>query len=332
MKKLLTILLVSLSLTTHAQFKWPDIQTVGTAATLKETYQTLPKVSESPYQFHARIILEGRFIDFYKNGNEPFEGRILNYYQQEESTVYYYRSVMLPANTCLKITEQYLTAGIPIFLTDTANYIWNQIAFDYGGGTIQSNWNGFYKQQTYSCPWLQSNRTPYLDSVTNLFDTLDEIPFFEESRQTLFDSLPGGKNYTYDGFMTTYKFTKREAKQWAKFKPRRDYFATIADSVHLYLLGQIRSRQIKPTEDFGYNSYFANYSKSGRLKKVRLSKEDHYGMFEDGLFFWREERRQARKGKRFIKKNMGPIRLKKFSLKYPITLEYSIIGDLLSVY
>lgn len=74
-----------------------------------------------------------------------------------------------------------------------------------------------------------------IKKIRNLQDRIDITLHLSESYTAFDKKLEKGKWYTNEFYQSMYKLSDKESENWNKYKPRRDYLASVKDTVDSYI-------------------------------------------------------------------------------------------------
>lgn len=302
-------------------------------------YFKLPVVQHSEYLSHFRISLTGQTIDFFSKDNERFEGLLTNtiieykpvkmdWGESEEAIRYIFQKVRLDTMLSTRVAKQILQSGLDQIPTDSLIPSWNKWFLHCGDIELQFRLNKNYTEQSFSCPWSQSDTTDFAKIIVANYELLQKELDLESYYKRFTFKLGSGKTYSKDGYMMMYTLTNKESKAWRKSKPQRDYLKSIKDTLDNYIEMKLEQQDVQLPAIDCFEDYYLQFSKFGKLTKIKLS-EGEKPSISDGLGFYFEDKREIRKCKRLIRQMFRQIDLSHFNLKYTFTrtLSFDLEGE-----
>ena len=298
----------------------------ATTQQIDSFYFNLIPLQQINYPLHIRISISGQIIDLYSLDNLSYNGFLINqtteYQTKKSSSIsqeyqYFFEKKSLDSVRVKNVIHHIITSGLLEFPTDTLISNWNFMICDCSSIRFQSTINNQYSNQEYYCPWSQNGSMREKKIILEVYDLLKK-EFYLDSLYKIFTSkLSGGREYSKDGHIMMYKWTKEESENWEKNRPRRDYLDSIQDTIINYLKIETEKQKIELKEIDCVEDYYMIFDKSGKFKKVenhtKYKLRDGYSISE--LI---EAKQEVKKCKKKMKEIFSQINLSSMDLKYDI--------------
>ncbi len=308
---------------------------------INQYYFSLDSLNSSSWEYHLRFEKSGQIVDLYSQDGIEFKGQILNHIQEEiigekkgdnrDSTSYNYLYLIeeIQDDLASKTGQLLINENTYTIPTDSLIENWNfdslhctSLQFDY---KIKTK----YYSKAYACLKNQKDSVDFVIDIKNIESKLITTLKIGESHRNFLDSLPKGKYYLIDGWISMYTMTNEEKQFWKMDKPRRDYLKSIKDSLDNFIEIEL-NKQEKIIKDIDcFEDYRLIFNEKGKLVKVKVA-QYYKPKLSDGFAYYIEDSREIRKCKKIIKKVFREINLSSFNLKYKVnrTLSFDLNGEI----
>jgi len=273
-------------------------------------FNILP-IEESDDLLHIRILFPQQIIDLKKDKNNNYEGFILNRITQynyskkernELKTSYvFFKKEKIHKEKTIELIDQLISSNQINLPSDSLIENWNnnylhcyKIQFQYKNLTK-------IKRQKYNCPLNQNEENEEIKTIANNIRLIKNELKLDSIYSIFENSLPLGKNYSYDGYRTFYRFSKKEQKAWEKYKPYRQFLKLKKDTIDNYLKSLIQNTNLKSEKINCFETYHLNFTKKRKLKKISIAYFDkpkwkNYSSLKDYL----SDKKEIKKCKKTI--------------------------------
>lgn len=297
-------------------------------------YFNLPKLATSKYKYYFRYKNVGQIVDVYGNDTLNFNGKLLNKIIELKNVTqnglnqgvpvnYIYEIIDINTKEASEIGQAILSKQIYRVPTDTLLKNWKSNFFDCSGIDFKCKVGDSLFKAHFGCPAGQDiSSDNYIKRIRDLKAMTDTLLKLSEKYAAFTLKLENGKSYTNEFYsvMVIPKNTSRQKKRWEKFKPQRDYQASVKDTIDNYIREKLYDVYFTDSIDCSDNYYYLDFSKKGKLKGITTS-----GSFWEHLFD-----KQYHQCRRKIKRLFKDISLKQFNLKYGFSREISFHYDTFS--
>lgn len=300
----------------------------------------IKSLNQSTDSINFRIITSKQIIDLRKTNNGEFLGFVLsrttqyNYQKKDKNKlknkVEFFQSVPIKPSKVEEIIDKLIASKQYDFPTDSLITSWKNNFLHCNTVNFQIKTNDKLKRQKYDCIRGQDLSNPIVSSILEndrlVRDDLDLNILYS----TFTDHLPKGNSYTNDGYGMMYIFTEKENEAWIKSKPIRDYLASKKDTIDNYLKIKLKQVNIKNEKFNCFQNYNLEFSKKGKLKKLKVAKFDRPTLKKSyNLKEYFEDKMEIRKCKRVIRKIFKDNDWTFLDLKYSITrsLDFDLNGN-----
>lgn len=304
---------------------------------LDSFYFNLQPIQTTKYKTHIRISLTGQSLDFYSSDNEKYLGRLTNYiteyisvkdkdsdYDQSKEHQYVFEQIDLEQALVDNVVKKLLKSKQPEIPTDTLIASWQHFFLHCNGLAFQFNLNGKYTKQIFHCPWGQKDTVEYKQVVLDNYQTLKSTFQLDSLYKSFENKLPKGKSYSSDGYRMLYKWTDKQAEDWSKRQPQRDFMKSVKDTVDSYINTELKKQKIELKEIECFQDYSLTFGRNGKLKEVNISHYDKPKLKNSlGLGDYLADKKEIRKCKSKIRQIFKKIDLSFLNLKSEIYRTFS---------
>lgn len=295
---------------------------------IETMYLRLPPLSKSPSKFHFRYRKVGQIIDIYSNDSITFKGSVLNkIIRLKQGKIngnntsvpeyYIYETVAIDEHDASEIGRLIIKEEMYNIPTDKLLKDWKFNFFDCRGIDFKYKVGDSLFKVHYGCPTGQDTLADLkIKKILNLQNRIDITLHLSESYTAFDKRLERGKWYTNEFYYSMYKLNDKESQSWDKYKPVRDYLASVKDTVDSYIKEQLNDIYVKDDIDC-FDDYLLEFSKEGKLKSIKTRDP----------FFERLFDKEYHQCKRKIKRLFRNINLEHLKLKYEFTREVSFYNN-----
>lgn len=279
-------------------------------------YFNLQKIDTSPYKFHFRYKQVGQIVDVYSHDSTNFKGMILNkiirlkYIKKDgrEDSVpecFVYEILEIKDSLASEIGKWIIGQKLYDIPTDSLLSGWKSNFLDCSGIEFKFKAGDAFYTKKYGCPNGQDTVQKDINNVLTLNKRLMESLHLGKKYSEFTHKLEGGKSYTNELYMTMYIMTEEQHNSWNKYKPERDYLASVKDSIDTYLQEKVGEKYVVDELDC-FEDYYLEFSKNGKLRSISINEPFFERLFDTEYYKCRKK----------IKKLFKGIDLKHLSLKY----------------
>ncbi len=301
---------------------------------------SLKSLNRSNDSIHFRIITNKQIVDLSKTNNGKFAGFVLNRitqynYQKKDKNelknkVEFFQSVPIEQSKVKEIINKLVASQQYHFPTDSLIPNWNNNFLHCNTLNFQIKVNNKLKRQKYDCVWGQDKINPVVSTIIENDQLVKDQLKLNLIYSSFTDNLPKGNSYTNDGYRVMYIFTQKENDAWLKSKPIRDYLKFKKDTIDNYLKLKLNQINIKNEKFTCFQNYNLEFSKNGKLKKIKVAKFDKPTLKNSSdLKEYFEEKTEIRKCKTVIRKIFRDNNWTFLDLKYSInrSLDFDLNGN-----
>lgn len=315
---------------------------VSTPATIKERDSLtveLEDVQNSPYVFYYRALLSGQVVDLFSVDNQVYHGTITNstksYEDVEKDNIHhtmatklYTSKVDIDSTLASSIAHQIIASGQLSIPTDTLIDSWTRWYLHCGSLNFEFKQDNEYVEQSFHCPWNQPDTVAFKEIIISNYNLLHQTLQLDSVYQNFLFQLPKGQTYSMDGYRMIYLMTVEQEEARKKDKPRRDYLASIKDTIDSYLRMKLEGQHINDDDVSCFDDYYLTFKENGKLWKLEVSDYGKPRLF-DGIGWYLEDKKEFRQCKRRIKKMFKEIDLSSFHLQYKLyrTISFGFEGE-----
>jgi len=244
-------------------------------------YFGIEPISESSKEYHFRYQKSGQIIDIFSNDGVDFDGQIINFIQEtkivkteygfkNEPTNYIFEKEKISRLNATKVGKYILEEKIYKIPTDSLIKNWSFNFFDCGAINFDYKIKNQILKRTYTCLRGQKDSVQNVIQLKDLKDNIANDLKLKLSFDNFSDSLPKGKSYLIDGWISMYKMTENQLEWREKNKPMRDYLKSIKDTIDNYLELELNRLIPNSSKLNCFDDYRLTFNKNGRLKRMKV--------------------------------------------------------------
>lgn len=289
---------------------------------------------------NIRILFPRQIIELSKNRKNEYVGLVINkttqynYSKRDNSqlinTVEFFNRTSINSDKTKEIIDKLILSNQVNFPTDSLIQNWNRNYLHCNDVDFQFKTLNHIKKQKYSCPLYQNEEEQTIKIVADNIKFIQSQLKLDSIYKSFENSLPLGKNYSYDGYRMMYKFTKKQNETWEKYKPYREFLKLKKDTIDTYLKGFIQNNNLKSQKINCFEKYNLEFSKKGNLKKIFVSKFDK-PKWKDALSLkdFLKDKREIKKCEKIIEEIFLNTDLSWLNLKFNLnrTISFDLNGN-----
>ncbi len=237
--------------------------------------------------FHFRFWTTGQAVDIWTNDYKSFFGRLTNYsysyepfdYDKQKRKPSRTFSNQVQLDTSLARQSYCLINAISSIPDQDSITGWGQ-GFDGITYFFETSTPVYYSFKRYWTPTAQDSNLIEAKQIQKFVDSIYTILNLSIEFDKFFTTLKPGL-YTNDNFMISRKLTEKQIETWKKYKPNRDYMASVKDTLNNYLSDTLTKIFQKYGELECYNHFYLKFSKKNTL--IKITTNSHFLNFKDRM-------------------------------------------------
>jgi hypothetical protein len=251
----------------------------------------LPHLISATDNFHFRFWTNGQAVDIWTNDNKIFFGLLTNYtdsyepYDEEKqkskpSTTF---SSQVQLDTALARQSYNLINAIRSIPSEDSITGW-ELGFDGISYLFETSTPTYYSFKSYWTPTAQDSNLIEAKRIQQFVDDIYVLLNLRAEYDKFFATLKPG-SYTSDHFIIIRKLTEKQIDNWKKYKPQRDYLASVEDTLNNYLSDTLTKIFQKYGELECYDQFYLKFSRNNKLKKITTNSD--FLDFSDRINYYR---------------------------------------------